>query len=371
MFDSAKRDWIAAAAVVLTVGSLSCAAHGAQAQDLPVYYNPNDAAALAPTMFVRIVPPPADPTDNRTVYAYGPITDSYALNIASQNSSTWKGREWADVWANRARVARGGIYFPSNPTYPAIFDSKGNAYGTEFTTVAKANAVTKAQILYILGAGTATWQAPLLAAGMSAADAIAWVTVNNDPDAYFIYNSQDGQSKVTLDKMVIPTTVSVSAYGLGIDYEVHDGRTVSEAHDFLDDLGKTIRSYGLKAYLFTNPWESNITPLNGFSFTRMDDLKANFDYLSLFVWGSQSECDINSAGYQQAIAFLKGVSGKLKYGQLLLTIDLLNCTRADAQAIYKQNGIDHFAGYALFDHGTTAPSSLSGTNLIVDALLHG
>jgi hypothetical protein len=366
----ARRDRIAMAAVIL------CAvwsANGLQSTRagslLPAYFEPNAAAPLAPLMVMELAPPPVDPQENKSEYAYGPVTDSVSQNVDAQNDSTWTGRNWAMVWANRARVPAGGPPLRPNPITPAIVDGQGHNCATEFSTVARANAATQAQVLYILGAPPSVWQAPLKAAGVTA---LTWDQLNAHPDTYFTTWSQDGSSKVTVDKMVVPQAVSTSASGIEIDYEVQDGRPPFEGEGLLVNLGAAIRSYGLKAYLYTNPWESDETPLNGFTLAGMNQIKANFDYISLFVWGGQNQCEINSAGFDQAITFLKSTSGTLNYGQFVLTIDLLNCSKLDALAIYNHMKVNHFAGYMLWPDGAImGGTELTGANLTIWTLLNG
>jgi hypothetical protein len=373
MFSLALPNRIAAAALAVAVGWFANAIQPARAGGVaPAYFDPDAGAPLAPLMFMELAPPPTDAREDKTDYAYGPITDSVSQNADAQNDSSWTGRNWVMVWANRARVPTGQPALPPNPITPAIVNSSRQNCAAEFSTVARANAATTAQVLYIAGAPPSVWQAPLVAAGMSPSGAVTWDQLNADPDAYFTRQSQDGSSRVTLDRMVIPQDVSTSAVGIAIDYEVHDGRASPEGEGFLDSLGATIRGYKLKAYLYTNPWESDVTALNGFTLAGMDQIKVSFDYISLFVWGAQNACDINSPGWNQAITFLKGASGKMNNGQFVLTIDLLNCSSADALAIYKQMNISHFAGYTLWPDGTTMGGTrLTGPNLILWTLLNG
>jgi hypothetical protein len=361
-----KSPFAVVAACGLMAGVLAVA-HGAlAAARLPAYFNPGDAAP--PLVFMRQAPPPDDNIDNKTSYGYGPITDSIAQNVNAQNTSTWSGRDWPSVWANRARVPNGYVAISPNGIYPAILDSRGNPYGLEFTTYARANAATKAEVLYIMGASSLVWQAPLKAAGISA---VTWDSLNANPSAYFKYRSQDGGSTVMVDKMVIPTTRSTSAYGMRIDYEVQDDRTAADAHPFLGDLGATIRRYGLKAYLYTNPWDSESTQRNGFAFSRIDDLKANFDYISILVWGGTNQC-IMATSYPYSVSFLRGVSGALNFRQILLTVDLLHCTTTQAILMYRQRAIDHFSGYVMWDdNAIVGGPTLTGSNRVIYALLHG
>ena len=370
MFEFGKCGLAAVGALALAAGWSAGGLLTARASTpvLPAYFNPGDAAPFAPLIFMRQTAPPANDGLDKTSYAFGPITDSAAMNVTAQNRSTWTGgHNWPFVWANRAQVPPGQHLIESNPFYPAILDPHGNPYLTEFTTVARADAATKAEVLYIMGAPASVWQAPLKRAGIGS---VAWSTLNADPSAYFTSTSQDGNSTVMIDTMVIPTAVSTSAYGVLIDYEVQDHRTPHQTHHFLDDLGATIRSFGLKAYLYTNPWDSASPQLSGFAFDRIDDIKANFDYISLYVWGGPHQC-IERTSYPTSVNFLKGVSGKLNFNQIIVTVDLFYCTPSEASLIADQRAIDHFAGYNIFDHGAiVGGSTLTGSNLVIWKLFH-
>lgn len=366
---SAPRLRRAAALAALLVLTYSSA--GASAL-LPAYFGPGAAERLDPLIIFRQAPPPLDNHDNVRNYAYGPITDSMALNVAAQNSSSWtRGHDWPMIWANRARVPPGHVINAANSIFPVILDPSGVPYMAEFSSVAKANAVTRAQVLYTIGVPQAQWMAPLLAVGMTAADAIPWATLNAAPKTYFTQASQDGQSTVMLDKMAIPAVVAASPYGVVIDWEVQDDRSSAQTIPFLANLSADIHSKNLKAYLYTNPWEDPSNRRDGFSFGRIDQVKSNFDYISLYVWGAPHACDF-SLSYPEAIKFLRGVSGVINFSQIILTVDLSLCSPSTADAIYNQQKIDHFSGYNLYPDGAVQGGpTLTGSNLVINGLLTG
>jgi len=101
----------------------------------------------------------------------------------------------------------------------------------------------------------------------------------------------------------------------------------------------------------------------------MDDIKANFDYISLLVWGGQNQCN-ELTSYPTSVNFLKSVSGKLNFHQILVTVDLFNCSIADVTLIDAQQSIDRFAGYVIWDDGAIdGGSKLTGSNLVIWTLL--
>src|SRR5450432_923959 len=120
MFGFGRHRLVASAALALT-GCLTGGLQGARAAAVPAYFNPSDAATFAPLMFMRQAPPPIDNSQDRTTYAYGPITDSSSEIVSAQNNSSWTGGHcWPFVWANRARVAAGHTLDPANPIFPTI-----------------------------------------------------------------------------------------------------------------------------------------------------------------------------------------------------------------------------------------------------------
>ena len=76
--------------------------------------------------------------------------------------------------------------------------------------------------------------------------------------------------------------------------------------------------------------------------------------------------------YPYSVNFLKGVSGKLNFRQIIVTIDLLNCSVLDAVLISARHALDRFVGYNIWDDGAVdGGSRLTGSNLVIWTLLNG
>ncbi|MGI8839823.1 MAG: hypothetical protein ACR2F8_03415 [Caulobacteraceae bacterium] len=364
---------------------------------MPAYFNPDDAKSLAPIVFMQAAPPPIDDAQTNQTYANGPITDSSSQNVSIQNCTKWSGRTWEVVWANRS-VQNSAANPKANPIYPAIAYQNIPPLAdpdvrTEYTTIQRADAATKAEVLYLLGASQAAWQAPLVSAGICAAspcsssEAVAWSSLaadatQGDPQSYFKNNfSKDGQSYVLIDRMVIPqatlsTNTSTNSYGVVLDYEVQDYRTIGSAHGFLSKTGKIIADYGRKSYLYTNPWDGGELTPNGFSISTINDIESNFDYVGLYALSSfpDSSCHQFSNTYTSSINYLKGSSGTLPkgYGEIVIMVDLGLCSSQDALQMYNQQTIDHFAGYYFFADVTEGGQQPNvGANAVIYPLVYG
>ncbi len=383
--------------------ALACAAHAAPCDSqlpggtVPAYFNPDDAKSLAPIIFMQAASPPIDNLETNQSYANGPITDSSSQNVPVENCTTWSGRSWEFIWVNRS-VQNTGANPRANPIFPAIVYQNippltDPDVRIEYTTVRKADAATKAKLLYLLGANQAIWQRPLVTVGICASspcnssEALAWSDLSSDatagdPRNYFKHNkSKDGNSYVLIDRIVIPqqvlsNNISTNSYGVVLDYEVQDYRTPGSARSFLTNVGNIIARYGRKSYLYTNPWDLGIVTANGFSITTINDIENSFDYVGLYALNSPTSmgCHYFPDTYASSVKFLKGVSGKLPkgYGQIVLMVDLGLCFSQDALQMYNQQTIDRFAGYYLFTdvtEGGQQPNS--GANAVIYPLVYG
>jgi hypothetical protein len=226
-----------------------------------------------------------------------------------------------------------------------------------------------------VGAAASVWQAPLVAAGVKW---VPWATVTADSATYFPRQSDDGAGPVATDLFIVPPedTIARRPFAISLDYEVHDGRPARGADStqaFLDDMVAIIHRYGLKAYLFTNPWDGPLMPGNGFSREIIDDIMQNWDYVSNLIYHKNIEND-ESRQYEYGLRFMSGSRGRLDMGKVIVTFDL---TDSDAQAcmLHQKYERDHFAGFIILASGAPeggadqfAPGS---ANLKITELLFG
>lgn len=394
----------------------------AAAQGLPAYFSPGlpptsgggcptlprPPASIPPRWFQQTTPPEA--TDTCQDFAIGPITDASEQPVGAFSTSNWNGGLWPRFWAMRGpRPPALGLGDPgSNPVYPYIntptcADGDGPPQptmilGRDYSSVAKANAATKAEVLRALGASAALWQAPLLAQGFNPnSDFISYTALAANPGQFVKYkngcNSHDGNSYVTVDKFIVHDQAgwvygagSTPPTGVMIDYEVNDFRSATDGALFLTDLANSVHSMSIggvtpQIFLYTNPWlylqlghglTGGMTA-NGFDFNHIDQVKAAFDFIDLYLLDSSFNCNVNSA-FATEMSNLAGVSGVVHTGQLVVLVDLYRCSEQNMIDIFNLNAAQNFGGYAIFPKNTilggqTLP--LTGANLLLWRLMYG
>lgn len=320
---------------------------------VPAYFDPDAAASVAPLIVLRQAPPPRDNAVDHTTYAWGPITGSWLRNTMAMNASTWTssrpGEEmWVTFWAYHANRDPQGRPLKPNRVFPPIKDADGERVWVEYSSVAKANAVTTAEILFTLGASQAAWQAPLKAAGVSLLD---WEAAAASPDVHFPRRSADGTGPVATDVFLIPPrrTIARRAYAVSLDYEPHDGRPEEGpqgARAFLNRTADTIHALGKKAYLYTNPWDGPLMGLNGISPRLADDIITRWDYVSSLVFEGARSGSVKSE-YEYGRRFFDLARRPDLAGKIIVTFVLSN-TDGSACLMHARQARDHFAGYMFF-----------------------
>ena len=399
------------------------ATHAQTGQRLPAYFSPglppNSGGGGCPALpapgpsiptrwFQQTTPP--DQADTCQTFAFTPLTDASIQAVGSFSRSTWSGGLWPRIWALRGPRPRNLPFGDpgSNPVYPYVDTPTCSRpggppnptmyLGMDYSSVAKANAATKAEILRMLGASTNVWQAPLLAQGFDPnSDFVRYSLLAADSDRFVNYsmgcNSHDGKSYVVIDKFVVHdiagwiyTAQSTPPTGVMIDYEVNDFRSPADGALFLVDLAKSIHSQVVRGvhpqtFLYTNPWQ--YVPLthgytggmtaNGFDFSTIDQVKGAFDLMSLYLLDEHATCTVLPSFVTEMIN-LAGISGVVDTAKLVVLVDLYRCNEHDAIDIYNLNEAQKFGGYAIFPKNTTMggrTTPLSGANLMLWRLLYG
>ena len=366
--------------------------------------------ASAPTRWWQQTTPPQT-TDTCQTFAFGPLTDASEQPVGAFSSSKWGGGLWPRIWGRRGpRPTNLGFGDPaSNPVFPYINTPSctnpngppqpNMVLGDDYTSVARANAVTEAEILHMLGASAAAWQAPLVAQGFNLnTDIISYTALAADPDQFVNYkkgcNSHDGNSYVTVDKFILhdqPGWVYVSGQstpptGVMIDWEVNDFRTPSQGAMFLVQLANDIHSQTIggvtpQVFLYTNPWQylqlnHGVTggmAANGFDFTHIDSVKSAFDFMSLYLLDQGGQCNVDPA-FTSEMANLSGISGVVNTSELVVLVDFFRCNDQNMLDIFNLNAAQNFAGYAIFPKNTTMGGQalpLTGANLMLWKLMYG
>lgn len=354
--------------VITTIASSPAEGQKLPLTSLPGYYPPDFSApdnklcslnnqalpapaAPAPLMFHEAAQPPQTDGNGNSLqtcqsYPDGPVTDVAGSSTFVFERSNWVHGLWPEVYVNRTALRNdNGAVLGPNLITPQIVDPTGKSIGLEFfavagdivSPVAKADAVTKAEVLRILGAAPQVWEAPLLDAGFPVGDPNSSGACSPDPDAFLICysalkaavennsggsffnfsnnpNSHDGKYYVLQNKMVVhdedpnwiySQTGSSGPTGVVLDYESQDFRTPNDAYRTITRLGQAIRTQRFtgisngrdcsrvachpKVYVYTNPLFPEVAggprngafASNGWSYSTIRQTLQFVDYISI------------------------------------------------------------------------------------------
>ncbi len=406
--------------------AISAPAVASAAVSLPAYFSPlmppfnggggcpslPAPATSAPARWWQQTTPPAT-TDTCRNFAFGPLTDASEQPVGAFSSSKWSGGLWPRIWGRRGPrpPALGFGDPPSNPIFPYINTPScaspagplqpNMVLGNDYSSVAKANAVTEAETLHMLGASASAWQAPLIAQGFNLkSDTISYTALAADPNRFVDYkkrcNSHDGKSYVTVDKFILhdkPGWVYVSGQstpptGILIDWEVNDFRSPGQGAMFLVQLAKDIHNHPIggvvpQVFLYTNPWEYLTLrdgiiggmAANGFDFSHIDQVKGSFDFISFYptINKNGGVCDVLPA-FLTTITNLSGISGIIDTHKLVVIADMWRCNEQDMLNIFNLNTAQKFGGYAIFPKDTIMGGQqlpFNKANLLLWRLMYG
>lgn len=282
-------------------------------------------------------PPPDDDLDaDDPLYPYFPLTDNAsATNFTPSNWSL--GNRWIYQWIFRCNF--GGQNTKPNTPIPPIVKVGTKECRVVYTTLAKAQAATRATVRHILGGFTdAEIRADWLAAGGIAGDIITEAQWRASPGTYcttdweWLPAGSDTKTiyRVATDKVVLPTgRLSDGPYpalnkGVVLDYEVGDSRSPASTLAHVTNLIDDIHSKGKEAFFYTNPLTSIWMTYHGLDDANLAAIFDLADYSSVLLWGKQIEGSV-SAGYTAQIAKF-GAMSAADWQKVVLIFELGSAT---------------------------------------------
>ena len=315
------------------------------------YFTKKDNERLGGIRVFQLASPPlSDKVEANS--PYWPATDFASGMAKIVNSSTWSGgRTWYFQWANRVNYGTAWNRKPNVLPSPAISlgkDEAGNDIQCRptYTSIARANAATQAQIRYVIGMSPAEYMKPWLSLpGTSENDFVADNTLRASPTSYcttpFTWDGWQGHTvyKVMTDKVILPAlrmTSSPRQAGIVLDYEVQDDRSAATTQAFIHTIAADVHSKGKKLVVVTNPLNAPSMPHTNLTAGNLPSILEDVDFLGITLWSGNREHSI-SASYDNQIKLL----GKMKkgyYKKLILYFELgaPGTTLDDARWVYSK-----------------------------------
>lgn len=296
--------------------------------------------------------PPADNTAATALqYNYWPCTDAYSwdqgsTNQAPLNTSTWNGRIWVYVWANRAISSYDPLPNPIQTPPPMIGDIECRV---QYSTVQLANAATQCLIRHWLG--MTSWAEPWTSIpGNSVHDFVKYSELVAHPTDYFgtRVNANGTVYRVMTDRpwlLSLPDGTDFNRKSMGsgkishtpgvvLDYETGDLRDTATSLAFFQAIYGDISKKKAKLFIYTDALDR--VGVSGLDATNLPQIAQNYcDYLTVMLWGSNPGGNVAQT-YNSQIAVLTGPNQDqtIPWGKLVLLYDLNGTTLNDAQFAY-------------------------------------
>ena len=315
------------------------------------YFTKKDNARLDGVRVFQIASPPlSDQSEANSPYY--PVTDFASGMAKIVNDTKWTGgRTWYFQWANRMNYGNAWNRKPNVLPSPAISmgkDEAGNDIQCRptYTSIARANAATQAQIRYTLGMSRAEYMKPWLSlAGTSENDFIADSTLRSSPASYcatpFTWDGWQGHTtyKVMTDKVVLPALrmkADSKQAGIVLDYEVQDDRSAAITQAFIHTVAADVHRMGKKLMVISNPLNAPSMPHTNLTAQNLPAILDDVDFLSITLCSGNREHSIQ-ASYDNQIKLL-GKMQKGEYKKLVLYFELGNpgTSLDDARWVYSK-----------------------------------
>lgn len=302
-------------------------------------------------IFQNALPLPDGSVTTALTYSEWPITDAFTWNqgagtSAPLNTSTWNGRCWLYLWANRAVNTHNLKPNPVQSPPPQIGDIECRV---EYSTVELANAATQCQIRHWLG--MRDWAKPWTnIAGNSLHDFVKYSDMMATPGAYFQKHvtAYGVNYRVMTDRPWLLTLPDGAPFdrksmmlgkighvpGVVLDYEVADLRTPDQSLAFFQSIYADLRLKNAHLFIYTDPLD-RCGP-SGLDATNLPQIaQSACDYLTVMLWGQNPSGNV-AQSYQSQIAKLTGPSldQAIPWAKITLLYELNNTTMADAQFAY-------------------------------------
>ena len=302
-------------------------------------------------IFQNALPLPDSSTSTVMTYSEWPITDAFTWNqgtgsAAPLNTSTWNGRCWLYLWANRAINTNNLKPNPIQSPPPMIGDIECRV---EYTTVELANAATQCQIRHWLG--MRDWAKPWTnIPGNSLRDFVKYSDMLATPGAYFQKHvtAYGTDYRVMTDRPWLLTLPDGTAFdrksmmtgkigrapGVVLDYEVADLRSPAQSLAFFQAIYADLTFKKAHLFIYTDPLDH--LAVSGLDATNLPQIaQSACDYLTVMLWGANPGGNV-AQSYQSQIAVLKGPAGDqaVPWAKITLLYELNTTTMADAQFAY-------------------------------------
>lgn len=240
------------------------------------------------------------PHTNTSANNYFLETDCVSGNLSNAQTSTYSlSNQDARIWVDRADD--GTVTHKPNPPDGPNVNVDDGTHGShpcfnKFTTKPIADASTQSKVSYTAGRWLTHnnkngWLDYTRSAGVTDDHVLEWATfVSLAPTiCNGVYTDANGTWYYSTDYIVEPVakladTPVTPTEIIELDYERHDGETITQTNALIAAIWQNIHALGFKLGIYTNPLDGNQQVANGIDGTNVDYLVAKSDYFGIFPY---------------------------------------------------------------------------------------
>ena len=211
------------------------------------------------------------------------------------------------LWDNRCTGAGCTVgKVPNSTPDTPTFITDGQECRLQYSTVERAQAATKAQALFAVGApktdgGGNGYEDVALAAGLTAVYALNSTSTN--PDGLTTFSSVVNSICTAGVKVGFPTAIDVAVMPSGrlvdvpagnigavtLDYESQDGRTTTQSTNYITDLATRLAAFSIGLRIYTNPLVGfPAVTINGLDASNLNIIANAVESFYIFLYGGTS-----------------------------------------------------------------------------------
>ena len=318
-----------------------------------VCFTAKDNRRLAFAVIQQAPPPPR----HDAAYRYYPLTAVATMQMATLGRAPGGIDRYFFHWANRSNAPRadsdGRIVQRKPNLQPSALGLRRQR--TAFSTVARADACTMAQLSGLLGA-------PDEAKADADTAGIALVSETRLADD----GGQGPQDACVLAAGTLPDAVR----GVLRDFEVADGRGADEARALLLGYAARVHRAGRRAILLIDPFDAPSQRLTGITSDNAAAIVDAFDATTLMLWGGNSAHSI-PASYRAQRAIIDAASA-VDPQRLIVDFDLAGTSVEDAAFVHETIERDHLGGVIFWrNHAEQGGDCASPVNRKIATVLFG
>jgi len=308
---------LAMASAVAGTGACNAASGGVR----PVCFTAEDDRNLAFAVIQQAPPPRA----GESGYRYYPLNAAATMQMATLRSAPTGIDTYFFHWANRSNAAfvdaAGRMTMRKSNLQPSAVGLRHQR--TAFSSVARADACTMAQLAGLLGM-------PAQADGTG----ITLVSETGAPDA--------GEQGAVDTCVLTATPLPAGVRGVLLDFEVADGRSADQARKLLIDYAAQVHRAGRRAILLIDPFDAPSQRQTGIDATNAAAIVAAFDWTTVMLWSGNAAHSV-PASYRAQRAIVD-VAGAVDPHRLIVDFELAGTSAQDAAFVHDAIVRDRLGG---------------------------